>query len=374
MKELYERYVKIYESSEDIKSDLKEEFTRDEMQEIFEDLDFEFKGSQNKDQISERMADEKFYEAVKEKSGEGEITIKVKKGEEDTKEKLISTLNILQDLLQDESVTIKKFWKNLKKEADKGLEDVKSTSRKHWDKIDEKWDLKSDRFQKHLDELEKSDIPDEELEELEERWGKITTQLDKRITDIREEMKGKKEDVKEIIYEYIGESQAIIEDDEKDMGDLYPLWFDMVKDIRDELEVSRDALEEKEIELIKTWDKLSTDLRKELKKLAREHEEEMEELFKIWISISEDVDKLLEQLPDKYYDIYGELWKGLRKKRPEIKFRLKELSEEYSELIKDPMKSIKTTYKKFTKTSKDEEIQELKKRIAKLEEKLDEED
>lgn len=374
MKELYERYVKIYESSEDIKSDLKEEFTRDEMQEIFEDLDFEFKGSQNKDQISERMADEKFYEAVKDKSDEEEITIKVKKGEEDTKEKLISTLNILQDLLQDESVTIKKFWKNLKKEADKGLEDVKSASRKHWDKIDEKWDLKSDRFQKHLDELEKSDIPDEELEELEERWGKITTQLDKRITDIREEMKGKKEDVKEIIYEYIGESQAIIEDDEKDMGDLYPLWFDMVKDIRDELEVSRDALEEKEIELIKTWDELSTDLRKELKKLAKEHEEEMEELFKIWISISEDVDKLLEQLPDKYYDIYGELWKGLRKKRPEIKFRLKELSEEYSELIKDPMKSIKTTYKKFTKRSKDEEIQELKKRIAKLEEKLDEED
>ncbi|MFW6142272.1 MAG: hypothetical protein ACOC53_06915 [Candidatus Saliniplasma sp.] len=374
MKELYERYVKIYENSEDIKSDLKEEFTRDEMQEIFVDLDFEFKGLQNKDQISKRMADEKFYEAVKEKSGEREITIKVKKGEEDTKEKLISTLNILQDLLQDESVTIKKFWKNLKKEADKGLEDVKSTSRKHWDKIDEKWDLKSDRFQKHLDELEKSDIPDEELEKLEERWGKLTTQLDKRIKDIREEMKGKKEDVKEIIYEYIGESQAIIEDDEKDMGDLYPLWFDMVKDIRNELEVSRDALEKKEIELIKTWDGLSTDLRKELKNLAKEHEEEMEELFKIWISISEDVDKLLEQLPDKYYDIYGELWKGFRKKRPEIKLKLKELSEEYSELIKDPMKSIKTTYKKFTKTSKDEEIQELKKRIAKLEKKLDEED
>ncbi|MGM0406326.1 MAG: hypothetical protein ACQEQM_09335 [Thermoplasmatota archaeon] len=368
MKELHERYMKIYEDSEDIIEDLKKEFTKEEMKEIFEDLNFDFKDSQTKDVIAERMQDVKFYEAVKEQ--EGEITIKVSKGKEEKKEKLISTLNILENLIQEESQNIQKFWKGLKKEADKGLKDIKSTHKKHWDDIEDKWGIKSDRFQKELDE---TGIPKEELEELEQRWGKLLKEMNSGLKDIRGEMKMKREDIKEIIYEYIGDSQRIIQDEKKDMRDLYPLWFDMIKDIRDEVEKSKDVLKVEEAELLETWEELSTKIRKEVKDLADEHQEEADELFKIWISISEDMEKMLDQIPDKYYDMYSDFWKKTRIKRPDIKEKIMSLSDEYSELMKDPLKSIRSTYKKILGPSKDE-IEELKERIAELEEKLEEKD
>ncbi len=368
MKELYERYMKVYEDSEDIIEDLKKEFTKDEMKEIFDDLDFEFKDPQTKDVIAERMADEKFYEAVK--KDEGEITIKFSKGKEETKEKLISTMNILEKLIQEESQNIQKFWKGLKKEADKGLKDIKSTHKKHWDEIENKWGIKSDKFQKKLDE---TGIPKEEVEELEEKWEQLLNEMNSGIKDIRGEMKRKREDIKEIIYEYIGESQRIIQDDEKDMRDLYPLWFDMIKDIRDEVEKSKDVLKVEEAELLETWEELSTKVRKEVKDLAEEHQEEADELLKIWISISGNMDKMLDQIPDKYYDMYSDFWKKTRIKRPDIKEKIIGLSEEYSELMKDPLKPIRSTYEKILRPSKDE-IEELKDRIAKLEEKLEEKD
>lgn len=372
MKELYERYIKIYESSEDIIKDLQDELTKDEMKEIFEDLDFEFKDSQNKDKIAERMADEKFYEAVKEKSEEGEITIKVSKGkEEQTKEKLVSTYHILEELFQEESYNILKFWQNLKTDMDKGFKDIKSTHKKHMEEIQEKWGIKSDEFQKELDE---TDIPKEDLEELERRWEELLVEINESLKVIKTEIKSKKEDIKEIIYEYIGDSQRIIQDEDKDMKDLYPLWFDMIKDVREEVEKSKETIEMEEIKMLGTWDELSTTIHKELKNLAEEHQEEAGQLMEIWVSISEDMDKLLEQIPDKYYDIYGEFWKKVRIKKPDIKDKIKQLSKDYSELMKDPLKPIRATYKKLAKPSKEEEIQELKERIAKLEKKLEEKD
>ncbi|MFO7791353.1 MAG: hypothetical protein R6W73_00020 [Candidatus Saliniplasma sp.] len=379
MNELYERYMEVHENAEDeeLISDLKNEFTKEEMKEIFEDLEFEFKESQNKDKIAERMADKKFYEAVTEKEEEGDITIKVskdkseEKSEEGTKEKMVSTFNILEDLFQEESYNILKFWQNLKKEMDKGLEDIKNTHKKHMDKIGKRWDIKSDIFQ---EELEKTEIPKEDLVELEKKWKELHVEMSESLKEIRDEMKSKKADIKEIIYEYIGDSQRIIEDEEMEMRDLYPLWFDMIKDVREELETSKETLEIEEIKLLETWDELSTKIRKEVKDLAEEHQEEAGDLLKIWMSISEDMDKLLEQIPDKYYDIYGEFWKGFRIKRPDLKYKLMQLTEEYSDLMKDPLKSIKSTYEKLTKSSKEDEVEQLKERIARLEKKLEEKD
>jgi len=373
MKELYERYIKIYERSEEINKELQEEFTKDEMKKIFEDLDFDFKDSQNKDKVAERMADKKFYEAVKDKSEEGDITIKVSKemSKEETKEKLISTFGILEDMFQEESYNILVFWQNLKKEMDKGLKDLKTTYRKHLDEIEEEWDIRSSEFE---DELEKSEIPQEDLEELERRWEELIIEVNESVNNIQDEMKDKKEDIKEIIYEYIGDSQRIIEDEDLAMRDLYPLWFDMIKDVRGKLEDSKGIIEKEEKKLVESWKELSKNVRKELKQLTEEHQKEAEELLKIWISISEDMDKLLEQIPDKYYERYGELLKQFRIKSPDLKFKIMELTDEYSDLLKDPLKPIKSTYKKFTKSTNEKEIEELKDRIARLEKKLEEKD
>jgi len=378
MKELYERYIEIYDDAEDLIEDLKDGFTKDEMKEIFQSLELEFDTSHNKDQISKRMADKGFYERVKDELKDDEIDIKLLDDadvDEVTKEKLFLTLETLQKMFLEESELIQSFWKNLKKEADKSIGEIRDASKKHIEEIQETWDIKTDKFQEDIEELAEGDIPEEDLEDLEEGWEELVIKINTRLEQIRDEIKRKKGDIKEIIYEYIADSQRIMEDDDKDMRDLYPLWFDMIKDVREELEQSREALEEKEEGLLKTWNDLSDKVQIEVMKLAEEHEEEAGELVKIWTSMAEDIDKRMEELPKKYRDIYGKFWKefGMKKGIP-VKDRIMKISQEYSDLFQDPLKSLKETYSKYFEPKEKDEIDELKERIAKLEKKLEEKD
>lgn len=415
MKELYERYIGLYEKTEkdDLVSGLKSEFTKDEMKEIFENLEFEFKESQNKDQIAERMADKGFHDRVKKETeadeevegekerGESEkIEIKESENTEETgeeselegdaievevasktndediaKEKLTSTLKTLEELVQEESILIKRFWKNLKKETDKGVKDITGVSKKYLDEIQDIWNIRTDKFQSDIDELKDTDIPEEDLKELRDRWQKLVKQVNQHLDEISDEIDDKKKVIKEIVYEYIGESQRIMEDEEKEMRDLYPLWFDMIGDIREELKSGRKNLEKKEEELLETWGRLSEKVRLEVMKLAEEHEEEAGELLNIWMSLKEDIDEKMEDLPKRYHDIYGKFWKdfGIKKRAP-MKDKLMDMSEQYSDILQDSIKSIKSKYQRFVKPSKEDEIEKLKERIARLEEKLDEKD
>ncbi len=57
-----------------------------------------------------------------------------------------------------------------------------------------------------------------------------------------------------------------------------------------------------------------------------------------------------------------------------MKDKLMDMSEQYSDILQDSIKSIKSKYQRFVKPSKEDEIEKLKERIARLEEKLDEKD
>ncbi len=380
---LFERYLetrKKTEDEEELIERLNVEFLKDEMEDLLEEVGVEVKSSWTKDEIAEHMISDEFFEKVKEEAGSGEESgaeeVEVKFTGEEKGESLFSAEKLLKGFDMASTRHIQKFWEDLQKEVDKGMKDFKISPETYWKEVEKLWKERSSEIQKSIERLAATEIPEEDLDDLKEEWQDFTKDMSYHLKEIPIAIELRKNAISDIIESHSDKSKKIIEDPDKKMRDLYPLWFDMVNEVREELEEGRNELEDMEEELYETWDEFSDNITEKMKELAEEHSEEGGEMLEQWSEISEEVDEKLSKVPEKHDDIYKEFWKNLGSKKPMLSKRIEELTKrDYEDMIGDFFKPMRDTFEKMIGTTerKEEEIDELKERIAELEKKLEEE-
>ncbi len=378
-KELYERYLEVYDKEEDkdeIREILKDEFLKDEMEDLLASLDIEIQTGWTKDDMADQMLSVDFYEVVKGRLGKyGE---EKEESEPEVKEEKFEPSKFFEGFTSEGPRYIKKFWEDMQKEVDKNLPGFKISPEKYWLEIEELWEEQSQVIKKNIERLARTELPDEDVDRLKAEWNKFSEEMNFHLKEIPLEIELRRETLNEIIEEHTEESRKIIADTDRKIRELYPLWFDMIKDIREELEEGRSSLEDKEEQLYDTWDEFSGTISEELKKMAEENET-AENLLKKWSMISDRIDEKISKVPEKHDDIYRDFWENLGKEKPKLAKKIEELSEfterDYMESIENLLEPIRSTYEKMIKpkeTEKDKKISDLESRIAELEEKLEE--
>ncbi|MFW5946158.1 MAG: hypothetical protein ACOCSJ_03040 [Candidatus Natronoplasma sp.] len=379
--ELYERYLEVYDEDEEddkLMEKFKDEFLRDEMEDILESFEIELNSNWVKDDMASQMLSTELYKRVKdavaESSEEEDETVETGSKEPSTSAKLFGDFDIGAPSY------IKKFWKEMQKEVDKNLKDIKISPEKYWLEIEKMWEEQSEVIKKNIEMLAKTKLPEEDVENLKSEWEDFTEEMNFHLKEIPLEIELKRESISDIIEEHTKESRKIMADPERKIRDLYPLWFDMIKEVREELEEGRNRLEDKEEELSDTWDEFSESITHELRELAEDHDEAKKLLDK-WDLISDKLDKKMVKIPEKHDDIYKEFWESLGRKKPKLAKKIEEFTEitekDYMDRIENVLEPIRSTYEKMMKPKeKDEkeEIEELKERISELEKRLEEKD
>jgi len=377
VEKLYERYLEVYDEEEDDKlmEKFKNEFLREEMEQLLENLEIEIKSDWVKDDMAYKMISTDFYERVKGKVGESseEKEVEVKKGQEES----FAPTKLFGDFSIGAPSYIKKFWREMQKEVDKNLKDFKISPEKYWVEIEKMWEEQSKVVKKNIEMLAKKELPEEDVEKLKSEWKDFTKEMNFHLKEIPLEIELKRESISDIIEEHTEESREIMADPDKTLRDLYPLWFDMVKEVREELEDARNRLEDKEEALSDTWDEFSESISQELRELAEEHDE-AKKLVEKWSLISDKLDKKMSKIPEKHDDIYKEFWESVGRKKPKLAKKIEEFTklteEDYIDKIENVLEPIRSTYEKMMKNkekNEKEEIKELKKRISELEKKLE---
>jgi len=271
---------------------------------------------------------------------------------------------------------IKKFWKDMQDEVDKNLGDFRISPEKYLMEVEKMWEEQSQIIKKNIERLARTELPDEDVDRLKKVWNEFSEEMSFHLQEIPIEIELRRESIKDIMEEHTKKSREIIGDTERKMSDLYPLWFDMVNEIRDQLEEGRSRLEDKEEELYDTWDKFSEELTEELTEMAEENPK-AERFLEKWELISGKLDKKISKMPEKHDHIYRDFWKSLGREKPRFARKIEELTEmteiDYMDRIEKALEPIRTTYEKMVESKqKDKKIEALEDRIAELEKKLEE--
>ncbi len=375
---LYERYLEVYDEEKDedeIKEGLKDEFLKDEMNDLLSSLDIDVQASWTKDDMADQMLSVDFYEVVKSRLERSMEEEEVEEKEEE-KEEPFSADRLIGGLGMDTTKYIKKFWKDMQDEVDKNLGDFRISPEKYLMEVEKMWEEQSQMVKKNIERLARTELPDEDVDRLKEVWNEFSEEMSFHLQEIPIEIELRRESIKDIMEEHTKKSREIIGDTERKMSDLYPLWFDMVNEIRNQLEEGRSRLEDKEEELYNTWDRFSEELTEELTEMAEDNPK-AERFLEKWELISGKLDEKISKMPDKHDHIYRDFWESLGREKPRLARKIEELTEmteiDYMDRIEKALEPIRTTYEKMIESKqKDEKIKALEDRIEELEKKLEE--
>ncbi|MEF8873397.1 MAG: hypothetical protein V5A88_01860 [Candidatus Thermoplasmatota archaeon] len=377
------------EKDEDrLKEDFKDEFLKDEMFSLLKSADMEPNTNWTKDELAEEMMAEDFMEKVEEEytpnEEEEEIELKGKKSKVPIMEDLFSPSKMFMNFRTGEYDSMEEFWEDLQESLKGGFDEFKMPPQKYWEEVEEEWKKKVRKLQKNIDELSDTEIPQEDLEELKQMWKDFVKEMNLHMGEIPIELQLRKKNVLEIIKEHSEESKEILSEKERDLKELYPLWFEMIESIKEELEEARDYMEDKEEEIYDEWDMFKDEFTMEVEDIAVEHAENMEDVDEMWSSLSESFEKKLAEGFGEHDHIYKAFWEEMGREKPIMFQKFEEFREnvekDYSGMVEKALDSIREGYEemispveKGTVKEKEEEIEELKERIEKLEKKLEEE-
>ncbi len=378
---LRKRFISTYdeEKEEDgLKEALDDEFLKDEMLELLKDAGVEAKSTWTKNELAEKIISEDIQEEIE---ADEEEKSEVESGEEKgSMEDLFSPSKLLMTFTSGDTADMEEFWEDLQEEVEKGFKDFRISPQKYWEDVEEMWKERTRKFQKNIDALEDTNIPREEVEKLNELWKGFMKEMNLHLSEIPIELKLKKDNILDIIKDHSKKSRRMIANPNEDLKDLYPLWFDMVEEIREELEDARTFMEDREEMVYETWDEFKEEFTEELTAMAVEHAGEMEGMEEMWSSISEEIEERLAKGFEEHDHLYEAFWKEMGKEKPEMLKKFEELrekiEEDYTGMIEKALDSVKEGYQDMlapTRKEKEEEIEELKERIEELEEKLEEE-
>ncbi len=372
-----------------LKEDLEDEFLKDEMVSLLKSGGIEPNKNWTKEELAEEMLSENFIEKIKEEftpneEEKEEIKIKGKESKMPIIDEMFSPSKMFMDFRKGEYESIEKFWEDVQKSIKSGFAEFKMPPQKYWENVEEQWKKKVRKLQKKIDALSETEIPQEELEELNQMWKGFTKEINLHVGEIPIELQLRKKKVLDIIKEHSEESKEIISEKERDIKELFPLWFDMIEMIREELEEARDYMEDKEEEIYDEWEEFNDEFTLKVEAMAVEHAENMEDVNEIWSSLSENFEKKLAEGFAEHDHIYKAFWEEMGREKPIMfkkfeEFR-KKIEKDYSGMVENALESIKSGYEEMISPveteavkEKEEEIEELKKRIEKLEKKLEEE-
>ncbi|MBS3815986.1 MAG: hypothetical protein KGY76_00285 [Candidatus Thermoplasmatota archaeon] len=378
--ELKERFLDRYEedkSKEELQNDIKDEFLKDEMVDLVESAGIEVKSGWTKDDLSEKMASGDFRENISAK----------KKGTGGAEEKssikdMLSPSKLLMTFATGDSKDMENFWEELQKEVMKGFEDFEITPQRYWKDVEKEWKERSRKLQKKIEELAGEEIPEEDVDELMNLWKGFVKEMNLQLGEIPIELKLRKDNILNTIKKHTNKSKKMIANPEEDASELYTLWFDMLEEIREELEEARNFMEDREESIYELWEEFRKDFTEKLKDISTEYGgEEIENLEKFWDVLSEDFEAQLSEGFEEHDHLYEAFWKKMGKEKPKMLKKIEEFREEtledYSGIVEKALDSFKETYEEMvvpSRKKKEEEIKELKDRIDELEQKLEEQE
>jgi len=380
--DLRKRFIRTYDEEkkdEEIKDALDDEFLKDEMQELLKSVGVETDSTWTKDDLSDRMISKAFYEELKaevEKEQKSEVD---SEEEDEYMEDIFSPSKLLRGFASGDAGDMEEFWESIQKEVQKGFKDFRLSPQKYWKDVEELWKERSRKFQKSIEALEDTKIPQEEVDELNELWKAFVKEMNLHLSEIPIELKLKKDNILDIIKDHSKKSRRMIANPNEDIKDLYPLWFDMIDEIKKELEETREFMEDREEMVYETWDEFKEDFTDQLTSMAVEYAAEMEDMEDTWSSISEDIEQRLAKGFEKHDHLYEAFWKTMGKEKPMMFKKFEELREkmekDYTGMIEKALDSVKEGYEDMLapgRKEKEKEIDELKERIEELEKKLEE--
>ncbi len=385
---LRERFLDIAEDGEEKKNledDLRDEFLKDEMVALLESAGIETKANWTKDELSEKMLSDSFIERVVEDftppDDKVRASVKRKKMGLSFFEDMLSPSKLLMNFKSGEYGGIEEFWEDLQKELRSGFGEFKLPPQKYWESVEKEWKEKVRKIQHNINELSETEIPQEEIEELNKLWKDFVKEMSLHLGEIPIELQLRKKKVFGMIQEHTDESKEIISKREKNLKELYPLWFDMVEDIRQELEDTRNYMEDKEEMIYDQWEEFKGEFTTKVEALAVENADKMEKVDKLWSSLSKNFEKSLAKGFEKDHHLHEAFWEELGREKPLMFNRFekirKKLQDDYYQMAEQTIESLKQGYEEMTTLEekdeeKDKEIAELKKRIEELEKKLEE--
>lgn len=382
--DLRERFMKTYDESKDqgeLKEIMDDKFLKDEMQDLLTSVGVEVKSTWTKDELSEKMVSEDLYKKIEIEEEDIEKSSDVEAGEEKAfLDDILSPSKLLRSIALGDTTDMKKFWEDLQKEVEKGFKGFRISPQKYWEHVEEMWKERTRKLQKNIEELEDTNIPQEEVEKLNDLWQGFIKEMNLQLAEIPIELKLKKDNILDSIKDHSKKSRRVIANPSEDIKDLYPLWFDLVEDIREELEDARSFMEDREEMVYDTWDEFKEEFTDELTTMAVEYTSEMEEIEDMWSSISTDIEKRLTEGFEEHTYLYEAFWKEMGEDKPMMLKRFEELrakiEKDYTSMIEKALDSVKEGYSEILaphREEKEKEIKELKERIEELEEKLEEE-
>lgn len=374
------------EEDEKLIKDLEDEFLKDEMIALLKCADIEVKKNWTKYDIAEKMLSKDFKEKIKENFSppeeEEDIEIKKRKDKIPLLDDFFSPSKLFMNFSKGEYDSIEGFWEDLQKEIKGGFEEFKFPPKRYWERVEKDWKKRVRKIEKNLEELSDTEIPSEELDELTDLWKGFVKEMNLLLGEIPIELQLRKNKVLEIIKDHSEESKEIISEKERDLKELYPLWFDMLEKTRGELEEARNYMENKEEEIYDHWEEFKEEFTLKMEKMAVEHADKMEDVERLWSSLSENFEKKLAEGFAEHDHLYKAFWEEMGREKPLVLKKFEEVREkiekDYSQVVEQALESIKKGYEEMVSPAeeeigKEEEIAELKKRIEELEEKLEEE-
>ncbi len=396
-----EKYVRVYDEAQDneeCKCNMVESMLKDEMLTLAERNGIEVSSASTKDEIAEKLVKPEIYEDIVEKKEERPSvkreTEERKRSDEPQEEPEPIGMNFLSsisEIFSGPSVTgyrkTSELWLDGIQSTQENLKRVTDDQLDKWKKIENEWTERALDFQEQIDVVRKnSSLPAEETKELSVIWRNFYNKMAARMTRLGEQTREVQESLKEITEEYADRAEETLSEgtDPRDFGKLFGLWSDFSEDMRKEMKDSIEDYVADYEEFVETWDKFSKKTDDLLEDLQEEQEAQVEELYERWNSNFDQIEGYVREDYQKYKDSYESFLKQIEEQNTrltEIAFEMaEEMEENYSNILEGYIETVNRGYENlFTmpglsayRTRKENDVKDLKERVKRLEEKMEE--
>lgn len=381
MKTLMERYVEAFRSIDDeerLKSELASCMLKDEMLEFCKNNGVEVDNKWTKNEIAEKLISPEIFENI---TGKREKKEKEVKPTIDSPEEKTTSTAVEKDMLGTGSMY--RSWRTLYRGIEDNLRRYLDGSMEHWKSMEEQWVSRAGDFQDQIEDLGGQGVPLEEYKDISVLWRNFLNKMSARFFRTSSNLKELNENLADILEKY--DKKVREEFDEEgikidDVGAYYSLWMEINREISEEVnKIGKSMSLDYEI-LSDTWERFSKKTRDMLDDYRNKQGKQSEDLYKSWNEIFSDINTQLYDGIGDSRDWYGEIWKNVGDQSTKFIDSMtqgfREMEENYSKILSGTFDVFRRAYTDpfgMNKPSKsiESEMDELRKRIVELEEKLE---
>ncbi|MFO8109201.1 MAG: hypothetical protein R6U17_01565 [Thermoplasmata archaeon] len=381
MKELVEKYVDAFEKFDDDAQKKKEMVNcmlKDELLDFAQECGVEVESRWTKDEIAEKLIKPEIYDRFigsEEEEPEEKVEVEVK-----TEEKGSPSFNLFPTPTQFSSS--REAWESLSRSIEKNLERFTDGSVKHWETLEAEWASRADEFQNEIERIGGEGIPVEDYKEISVLWRNFFNKMTARFFKVSKVVRDRSEELTNIVEKYDEDARDIFSRGEfsmEHMGDLYSLWMDMTREIRDEVDRAGNDIASDYSNLTETWERFSEKTANALNELRERQGKQSDVLYKNWNRIFEDVNEEIYTGIKESRRWYEEIWNTIGDQNSTLMEAVldgfKEMESNYVKLLRNSLDFIQSRYyRPLGMTGQPgtptKEMENIRKRIEELEKKL----